>query len=97
MKKALLLSEKDNTATVLEDVTIGDDVEIKDANKAAVCMIRALNDINRGHKIAIKNLQADDEIIKYNHTIGTATQGISAGQLVHIHNLASRRGRGDLR
>ncbi len=96
MKKALLLSEKDNTATVLEDVASGDDVEIKDANKTSVGIIRASDEINRGHKIAIKNLQTDEEIIKYNHIIGKATQTISAGQLVHVHNLASRRGRGDL-
>jgi len=35
--------------------------------------------------------------VKYGSPIGTATSDIAAGAHVHLHNLASARGRGDLR
>ena len=56
MKKAVILSHKDNVATVLEDVIKNDDVEVKDSEKNAVCVLTSLDDINRGHKIAVKDI-----------------------------------------
>jgi altronate dehydratase small subunit len=40
-------------------------------------------------------MQHGDSIIKYGEVIGVATREIAPGQHVHVHNLESRRGRGD--
>jgi SAF domain len=34
-------------------------------------------------------------VVKYGNPIGTATSEIAAGAHVHVHNVASTRGRGD--
>ncbi|MDQ7027575.1 MAG: SAF domain-containing protein [Anaerolineae bacterium] len=49
---------------------------------------RACN-IEYGHKVALKAIQADEAIIKYGIAIGHATQDIQVGENVHLHNCAS--------
>jgi galactarate dehydratase len=44
--------------------------------------------IGRGHKVAIKAIQAGQEVKKYGQVIGVATQDIAPGSHVHLHNLA---------
>lgn len=73
MKKAVILSHKDNVATVLEDVIKNDDVEVKDSEKNTVCVLTSLDDINRGHKIAVKDIEKDSHVIKYGQIIGKAS------------------------
>jgi altronate dehydratase small subunit len=36
------------------------------------------------------------DVLKYGEVIGQATQDISEGKHVHVHNVESLRGRGDL-
>ncbi|MDR1765745.1 MAG: altronate dehydratase family protein [Lachnospiraceae bacterium] len=47
----------------------------------------ARTDIPRGHKIALSDIKAGENIIKYGHPIGHATVDIPAGAHVHTHNL----------
>lgn len=51
--------------------------------------IEVQDDINRGHKIALKDIGQDQDIIKYGYPIGCSTKAISRGQWVHIHNMKS--------
>jgi altronate dehydratase small subunit len=48
-----------------------------------------------GHKFALRLIKKGEKITKYGETIGLATKEIQTGQHVHVHNLESRRGRGD--
>lgn len=96
MKIARVLSRYDNVATVLQDTVLDDIIEIRDSNMEVTCIVRVSSDIKTGHKIAIKNIKGGESIIKYSNIIGKATVPISMGELVHIHNLESMRGRGDL-
>lgn len=43
-----------------------------------------------GHKIAIKNISAGEDIIKYGYPIGTASCDIKAGEHVHTHNIKTK-------
>lgn len=45
--------------------------------------------IDFGHKIAIKKIEKGARILKYGLPIGSATQTITAGNHVHVHNLKS--------
>ncbi len=49
--------------------------------------IQILNDINQGHKIAIRNIEEGENIVKYGHIIGHATERIKVGEWVHSHNV----------
>lgn len=53
-------------------------------------------DIPFEYKFAIKDILEGSEIIKYKESIGKATQNIKVGDYVHVHNVVSERGRGDL-
>jgi (2R)-sulfolactate sulfo-lyase subunit alpha len=44
-----------------------------------------------GHKIALRNLKADETVLKYGHDIGRTVATIGQGHHVHIHNLKTKR------
>ncbi len=52
---------------------------------------KALKDIPLGHKIALKDANAGDTVIKYGHDIGKVVAEIKVGDHVHIHNLKTKR------
>ncbi|MFN3699871.1 MAG: UxaA family hydrolase, partial [Dictyoglomus sp.] len=56
-----------------------------------VLEIEVLDDIPLGHKVALKDLNKGDVVIKYGEIIGEATRDIKRGEHVHVHNIKSRR------
>ncbi|MGO4887449.1 UxaA family hydrolase [Anaerobacillus sp. MEB173] len=90
-----LVEPQDNTATVISrEMTKGRVVSIEiDGDEKN---IEILNDIPYGHKIAVRPIKKGDAILKYGLSIGTALVDIEVGDHVHIHNIESNRGRGDL-
>ncbi len=52
---------------------------------------KALKDIPLGHKIALKDANVGDTVIKYGHDIGKVVAEIKSGDHVHIHNLKTKR------
>ncbi len=73
----LRLSEADDVAIAVDNVARG----------AAAGEVVALEDVARGHKIALRDLDAGALVHKYGHVIGVATTAIRAGEHVHTHNL----------
>ena len=51
--------------------------------------IAAREDIPQGHKMALSDLPADSQVIKYGFPIGHTTAPILPGQWVHTHNMAT--------
>ena len=96
LKIALKVNDLDNVATIFaNDITDGMEVEIRDkkCNKEDT---KVIGDVPYGHKIAVKDITKGEQIIKYGEEIGIATADIKKGEYVHVHNLDSMRGRGDL-
>lgn len=86
----------DSVATIFGDpVVAGEDVEIGIPGGRSVT-VNAHADVARGHKIAIHQIPQGTRVLKYGHVIGRATHDIAAGEHVHVHNVESERGRGDL-
>lgn len=54
--------------------------------------ITLLEDIPAGHKIALQDFQAGDQVIKYGYPIGHARQEIKAGSWVNEHNIQTNLG-----
>jgi altronate dehydratase small subunit len=93
---ALKVGEADNVATVFaQDVKAGDEIEVRD-KKGNTCLMKAKTAIPYGHKIALCPIAKGQDIMKYGERIGVASKDIEEGCHVHIHNLDSMRGRGDL-
>ena len=90
MKAALVISDRDNVATALEALEPGRVLEI---NGRAITVAER---IPPGHKIALAAIAVGEPVIKYGSTIGTAVAQIAPGSHVHVHNVASGRGRGDV-
>ncbi len=86
----IVISARDNVATALEALEPGRHVPIGDLDLVVV------ETIPRGHKVALRAIDAGEVITKYGSAIGTATAPIAAGAHVHVHNVASGRGRGDV-
>lgn len=93
MSKAIVLSAKDNVATSLDELKEGDEVRVMNGEEKVV---RILQDIPFGHKFAIRKIERGEEILKYGEVIAKATAKIEEGAHVHVHNVESLRGRGDL-
>ncbi|KAJ50289.1 altronate dehydratase small subunit [Clostridium tetanomorphum] len=94
LKFAVVANENDNVATTVKDLKKDQEilVDIFGVEKK----IRLNEDIPFGHKFAIKDIKEHSEIIKYGEEIGQATKNIAIGDYVHVHNVVSERGRGDL-
>lgn len=92
----LKVNELDNVATVFANgIHAGDAVTVRDKKGREETLI-ALNEIPYGHKIAIQPIQKGEPIVKYGEKLGLASGNIERGAHVHVHNLESVRGRGDL-
>ncbi len=91
---ALMLSEKDNVATLLEDVAPGTEVLVRLGSDTST--VKARQSIAFGFKIAVSDITRGADIIKYGEPIGIASGDIQRGDMVHVHNLEGGRGRGDL-
>lgn len=95
-KLALKVQDTDNVATVFaQGVTEGCTLKIRD-KKGGEEMVTVQDEIPYGHKIALRFIKKGESVIKYGEQIGVATQDIGRGGYVHVHNLDSMRGRGDL-
>lgn len=82
----------DDVATALKPLSAG--TVIHSAELAIDVVIKG--QIPFGHKFAVRDLSAGSHVHKYGQVIGRATQAIHVGEHVHVHNLESLRGRGDL-
>ena len=82
---AFQIQPTDNVATLLDDANAGE-IEILGAQPDK---IQSLEKISRGHKIALRDIAANEAAIKFGTRIGHATKPIKRGAWVHLHNLAS--------
>ena len=68
-------------AVALEPLSAGAVLDLPDGP------VTALEDIPAGHKIALRDIAENENIIKYGFPIGHAVKPIPMGSHVHIHNL----------
>lgn len=95
MQKAIVLDARDNVATAIADLEPGEILTLKEPGGGSDS-IQIPAAIPLGHKFAREGISRGSDIIKYGEIIGRATREIGRGAHVHVHNLESIRGRGDL-
>lgn len=70
--KALRINPADNVAVALQDLPKGEVVE----------GVRLLEEVPRGHKIALADFSVGENIVKYGYPIGHVTRAVAAGSKV---------------
>ena len=88
-QKFLKVNKLDNVVVIINKASKGDYINIDGE------IITLLDDVPLAHKIAIREIEKDEAIIKYGHEIGRALKPIKVGQWVHTHNLICERGKVD--
>lgn len=89
MKRGLIMNKLDNVATVLDDVAAEETVTIR--GLPSIVEIFTLEEIPRGHKIALVDIPVGMDVVKYGFAIGYALTDIPKGSYVHVHNVGSKR------
>ena len=93
MKAIIVLNSTDNVGNAMEDIAKGDAAGYSATNGNPP--VTAVDDIPFGFKVALRDIAAGEDILKYGEVIGVASCDIHAGACVHIHNVGGKRGRGD--
>ena len=91
---AIALRDTDNVATALREIAAGEEIVVGVLDRTVSVHVRQA--IAFGHKLAMTDLPRGTDIMKYGEVMGRATQAIPAGSHVHVHNIESLRGRGDI-
>lgn len=79
----LKLHREDNVLIAIKNIEPGQTIELE----GATCSVPGT--IPKYFKIAAKDIDRGQKIMKCGMCIGVATEPIKAGHLVHIHNLKS--------
>jgi altronate dehydratase small subunit len=93
-RDAIVIKRQDNVATAIQDIPGGKPAVVGVEEESVI--VKVIQDIPLGHKLALRCISSGAEILKYGTVIGRATQDIQPGEHVHVHNVESMRGRGDL-
>ena len=83
--RAFQIQSPDNVATLIDDALPGA-IEVIGASRGEIV---AMEKIERGHKVALRDLAANEAVMKFGVRIGHTTRPIVRGAWVHLHNLAS--------
>jgi altronate hydrolase len=81
-----LIDPRDDVAVATRALEAGESVEVG----AVPTSIRIREPIARGHKVALREIRAGEEVHKYGWPIGRARHDIAAGARVHTENLATQ-------
>lgn len=87
-KICYVVHETDNAATAMADIVPGR-IGLTGENQNTGSEMIALQPIPFGHKIALKDIEEGDSIIKYGVCIGIATRAVRKGMHIHLHNMKS--------
>ena len=80
------INDSDNVCVALNALKAGEKITI--GNESVVTN----SDIPAGHKVALKDIGAGEDVIKYGNRIGIAKEDIKAGDHVHTHNIKTALG-----
>ncbi len=76
---------------VVEGIKAGDKLTAWIMDDDSTVSITALQDIPMGHKIAMKDMQMGDTVMKYGVDIGKVVAHARIGEHAHVHNIKTKR------
>jgi (2R)-sulfolactate sulfo-lyase subunit alpha len=81
----------DDVGVATAGIDAGEQVEGVFMDETGTVELEAAAPVPLGHKIAIRDCSAGDDVIEYGVRIGIATETFRPGDYVHVHNLKSAR------
>ncbi|WP_346863863.1 altronate dehydratase family protein [uncultured Draconibacterium sp.] len=81
MADFIKINPLDNVVIALKNFSEGETIAVDGQE------LKVVNDVPKGHKIALVSIAENEDIIKYGAPIGHATQIISAGEHIHVQNI----------
>ena len=92
MIHCVLHDADDNVAVVVvEGVKAGQDMTAWIMDEDRTITLKARQDIPIGHKVALKDLNAGDTVLKYGIDMGKVVAPIRTGEHAHVHNIKTKR------
>ncbi len=82
----IVIHSSDNVGVALTSLSEGQRAAAKGLEPFVV-----LEKIPASHKVALRDIAAGEEIVKYGEIIAVSSKVIKKGQWVHTHNLESER------
>lgn len=86
MQDFIKIHEDDNVAVALRPIGKGETLSV------AGEQVAILEEIPQGHKFALTEIGAGEDVVKYGFRIGHAKEAIKKGQWIHVHNLKTALG-----
>ena len=76
---------------VVEGVKAGQDMNAWIMDDDRTITLKARQDIPIGHKVALKDMNTGDTVLKYGVDIGKVVAPIKTGEHAHVHNIKTKR------
>lgn len=92
MKKGILLHEaEDDVGVATLELSAGEVVHALTLEGELVVEIKLVDDVPLAHKVAMRPIEADQDVLEYGRAIGASAVAIAQGAHVHTHNLHGKR------
>jgi (2R)-sulfolactate sulfo-lyase subunit alpha len=88
---ALMHEADDDVAVLVVDLKAGDTASAVTLEGQLAGTVKLIEDVPLGHKVALRDLAAGKDLIKYGRKIGKVSKDIKAGQHVHTQNVKTER------
>ena len=82
-KRLILLNPADNIFVCAGDMAANETIELEGDS------LLLTSAVELGHKLARRDIAAEEKILKYGVSIGSAKTNIQRGEHVHLHNIKS--------
>ncbi len=91
MHKFLIHNHGDHVGVATTEIAAGEEVVGVFMDDDSTITLVAHHAVPLGHKIAIADVPAGGDVLKYTVKIGVSPGGFAAGDYVHTHNLKTAR------
>ncbi len=85
--KVFQVNALDNVAVALTELVKGSTVPV--IGDTDLTEITPITDVPKGHKIALRDIENGEDIVKYGVVIGHAVKMVPKGSWVHLEEMAS--------
>ena len=82
---AIRITPTDNVAVCLRAVQAGEPITVSSDGELSV--VRTLDPVPMGHKVALIDMARGDAVRKYGEKIGTTLRDVRVGEHLHLHNM----------
>ncbi len=92
MTHGILMHEPDDDVGVaVTDLRAGTEIGAITLEGAPVGTVRLVDNVPLGHKVAMRDIAAEKDVVEYGRVIAVAVHAAPRGSHVHTHNIKTKR------